>query len=410
MRCLNIDWLEIYCLEPPERPRDAGYFREKGWWVVQRAYGTRIYAEMFTLMDTDGLPFIEVRRNPMSSDKADGIMPFNACHLRVVNRYCYNKQVIDFVRNFLTNNDYLFQRISRIDLCLDFEKFDSGDDPYKFLRRYMQGKYAKINQSLIHAHGKDVWCGRDWQSLSWGKSGSPVSTKLYNKTKELQEVKDKPYIRQAWFEAGLVDDPQHLTKTKKNGTTYSPQIWRVEFSIHSPVKNWVAIEKDGNAKKYLSLRNDLDAYDTDAKRLTMFASLAAHYFHFKYYEDGVTKYKCRDKELFKFQENEVFYKVEHPSSDCQQTTLEKRLQTLLGQYYEVKTDPAVRQSINHILSVLSEDDLRRLCENPHSNAQLKALQLAIAQRLSLITPDEHTDITKTINQLTQYILDFKPWT
>lgn len=409
MRCLNIDWLEVYALEPPEEPRTPDYFRSRGWWVQERAYGTRIYAQMFTLLDQLNEPFIEVRRSPMSRESDGGLLPFNACHIRIVNRYCYHKQIIQLLQQFLSDNNYLMQRISRIDLCLDFERFDSKDEPVKFIRRYMEGKYSKVNQALVHAHGTDVWDGRDWQSLSWGKIKSPVSTKLYNKTKELREVHDKPYIRQAWFETGLVDNPQTMIKSKSDGTEYKPEIFRLEFSIKSPVKNWVTIEKDGNAKKYISIRNDLQAYDTDEKRLTMFASLVAHYFHFKYFEQNKSKYECRDKVLFKFTDNETFYHVEHPSSSSQQPTLDKRLERLLCQYREKKSDPALRQSIANILSAISEDDLRRLCENPVSTSQLLALQRAIALRLQRSASDASEDPARLITQLAQEILDFKPF-
>lgn len=48
-RCLNIDWLEVYALEPDKL--DADFFISDGWSVQPRPYGTRVYDEMFTLMD-----------------------------------------------------------------------------------------------------------------------------------------------------------------------------------------------------------------------------------------------------------------------------------------------------------------------------------------------------------------------
>ena len=45
---------------------NAEYFRNQGYVVIERDYGTRVYSEMFTIEDEHGQPFIEVRRNPQS--------------------------------------------------------------------------------------------------------------------------------------------------------------------------------------------------------------------------------------------------------------------------------------------------------------------------------------------------------
>ena len=63
-RCVNIDWLEVYVLEDNMRyPCNADYFRRHGYFVTERVYGTRQYKEMFTLDDSHGETFIEIRRN-----------------------------------------------------------------------------------------------------------------------------------------------------------------------------------------------------------------------------------------------------------------------------------------------------------------------------------------------------------
>ena len=150
-RCINIDWLEVYALEPTQ-PRDAAYFRDAGFMVEVRPYGTRVYEQMFTLLTSDYFHYIEVRRKPASS-----VLEFNACHIRLSNRTCYFANAVAIMRDFLETHGYTFRRISRIDLALDFERFDSGDYPDAFARRYIQGKFAKINQSNLAAHGQDRW-------------------------------------------------------------------------------------------------------------------------------------------------------------------------------------------------------------------------------------------------------------
>ena len=66
-RCVNIDWLEVYVLEANDRyPCNADYFRRQGYLVRERDYGTRVYKEMFEIVDEMNNPLLEIRRNPAS--------------------------------------------------------------------------------------------------------------------------------------------------------------------------------------------------------------------------------------------------------------------------------------------------------------------------------------------------------
>ena len=60
--------------------------------------------------------------------------------LRLSNRTCYSDNAVQIMQDFLTKYDYEFVKIFRIDICLDFERFDSGDDPNLFLHRYIRRK------------------------------------------------------------------------------------------------------------------------------------------------------------------------------------------------------------------------------------------------------------------------------
>ena len=290
-RCVNIDWLQVYCQEPNDKKLDADYFKACGYEVKERAYGTPQYAEMFTIYEKD-FPFIEVRRKPYSLKWAGGIFEDGDCHLRLSNRACYAASPIDDLRRFLLAHNYRYKSLSRIDICLDFNVFDLGDKPEKVLTDYMKGKISKINQCNVAAHGKDRWDGRVWNSLKWGSPSSMVSTKLYNKSLELKETHDKFYIRDQWEAAGLRQDIP---------------VWRVEFSISSDLKQLVRLDTGE------LINNKLTDYDTKEKCLFRFHSLAAHYFHFKYVEymeNGKLRRKdrCKDKVLFRISKDEQTYK------------------------------------------------------------------------------------------------------
>ena len=381
-RCVNLDWLELHAYEPIMTSLNAAYYRSKGYHVEEREYGTRVYREMFTILDHHGNGMIEIRRNP-ASQGVGGIHAFNECHIRLTNRTCYWDNAAQMLNDFVTQHQYYNVRISRVDLCLDFSAFDKGDDPAAFVRRYFKHKYAKINQGRIHSHGEDTWSGQEWNSLSWGSKSSPVSTKMYDKTLELYVPKfdtyKKPYIRQAWLLAGLIDDIDRCTL---NGE--KQRIWRVEFSLTSAVRNWVPIELNGDAKHYQSLHNTLDVYSSRERILVMFASLAHHYFRFKYYEEGKRKDRCKDKKLFVWKANEVVYKVGRP--DTALGTGDKnfdkwnRLLTMLEQYRPLLANSEQIDACNLVMDCIKDEVTRGNLNNPYSTRELTELKMLLRVR------------------------------
>lgn len=390
-RCINLDWLEVTALEPITSPRDPKFFQARGLVVSVREYGTRVWGEVFTIEGSDHLPFVEVRRAPKSE-----VIACNVVHLRFVNRVCYFPDAARLMAQFMEAYVYDFLSIYRVDICLDFECFDFGDKPADFMRRFMSGRYAKINQANIHAHGSDDWSGRVWNSVSWGSPTSDIGTKFYNKTLELfdpiTKQYAKPYIRQAWQESGLIDDYVTVTKKKPDGTLYHPEIWRVEFSIRSSVKNWFTMKLDGNEKAFQSVRNTLDMYDSRDKLLVMFAALSQHYFHFKhslktynFYKEGhssgnaIRKDRCPDKMLFDWHTIQQTYKVAREavsgvgSPSKQLVTLLARLKT----FRDTTINQEVKQSATIIIDYLEHRVRQEETATPLSREEINALQYAM---------------------------------
>lgn len=292
IRCVNIDWLEVYVFEPTDRPRDKIYFSSLGYIVNSREYGTPMYRSMFTILGDDHRPMYEIRRDPYSVRSQGGIFDDGACHIRLTNRECYRPHAVELLRNFLLKHGYTFNGISRFDLAADFNRFDNGHDPADFLRRYLAGYYHKIGLSRVRLYGHDfdggghvvkvgnkivksatvehlghqvAVHGRDkmrqlvFNSAKWGSPSSQVSVKLYDKTLELHEVKEKFYIRDAWKAAGL--DPEK-------------PVWRLEFSVSSHAKNWVFA---GGGEVYRLTLGTLECYES---LHFLWSCLAAKYFVF----------------------------------------------------------------------------------------------------------------------------------
>lgn len=302
-RLVGIDWLEMFVNEEVGRDYSADGFRSRGYCVREREYGTKTMAEMFTILDNAGHPFIEVRRAPrgLDSGAAQRVYQLGDAYIKLANMYCYDANPVRLMLDFLEREKYYIKKIYRIDLYTDFEIFDSGDRPDKVVRRIVNHTYSKINQSHRRVSGADTWteCFDNW--ISWGKQGSMVSTKIYDKTKELKETgMHKPYIVETWRRAGYVDDVVNLTREGK-----TVQMWRLEFSIKGNAKGWIYIDKnDSEDGGRHSLPHNLDLYATRQGVLNAIANLVPYYFRFKIYEEGKRKSLCKDKTLFIFDKDE----------------------------------------------------------------------------------------------------------
>lgn len=415
VRCVNLDWLECYCLEPDSTPRDAEYFTSQGWQVVKRDYGTRVFDEMFTLYENGTYePLIEIRRKPKlaASNKKQVIDP-RACHIRLHNRTCYFENAAYIIYQFIETYNFVFMRIKRVDICLDFELFDSGDNPERFLSRVLAKKYSKINVCDILVHGIDRWDGQTWNSASWGSKKSDINTKLYCKSLELAQVKDKPYIRQAWARAGLVDDFIKLTKrkqTKAGEITYKPVIWRLEFSIQSSVKKWFVIEDNSQAKtQKRSVYNTLDMYFSKQQLLDLFASLVEHYFHFKKHtrdEHGNIKRKdrCEDKKLFDFtREQQFFYKVERVASTGEDKQVDDVLQRHLESYKILKMgNSKIQDATDTLLAELERDHVNVARAYPADSNEITLLRQLLSSSVEARKKGQTVDIPAILAFLKHY--------
>lgn len=331
VRCVNLDWLEVFCQEPKDEPRDANYFRAHGYEVEIRDYGTPQYREMFTIKES-GNPLLEIRRSPYSLKEAGGIFNPNDCHIRLSNRSCYLTSPVDLLRKFIWENNYTFQSLSRVDICLDLLNFDDGQEPGIFLQRYAKGDFFKQHLSKISPHGVEVVGSdfeghgtdgpymREFNSWKWGAPSSAISVKLYNKTKELGEVHEKTYIRDQWLSAGLInEDDRKLMSATRDVRYYigqlsrnikkaqgekklamrarlqeykkqllelskaEKQVWRIEFSITSDIKGFISgdendLDNFGHRRIYPFT---LSTIDNRGKCLYLFHSLASRYFLFK---------------------------------------------------------------------------------------------------------------------------------
>ena len=342
---MNLDWVEIFCLEDPILyPLSADFYEAAGWRVSRRDYGTPQYREMFTLHDELGFPYMEIRRNPYSIKSEGGIFDKRACHIRLPNRLCYDEEPIAHLQQFLDAYRYQFRGISRIDICLDFITFDTGETLRNFINRYMAGEYSKINQSKVAAHGRDLYDGKDFNSLKWGSESSMITTKLYNKTMELRSKLSamKLYILDAWIAAGLISDREDPTN-----------VWRLEFSMNSDCKRWITSERNekGDDSQGVYIYNTLETYDTREKLIKIFHSLRAHYFRFVKVTDGLTKYRCPQKLTFVTNSQETVYKPARLQTDEPE---KRKMKSVLQALKKIEDNAALEPILRYAAGLVAD--------------------------------------------------------
>lgn len=429
MRCVNIDWLEVYCEESnDEYPCNADYFTRRGYVVREREYGTRVYEEMFYILDRNGNDMIEVRRNPKSGDSSFvGLSPMST-HIRLCNWVCYQSNCVQLLRDFLVRHNYIFHRIYRIDVCYDFEKFDSGDKPERVARRIVEKTYLKMNQTKIHAIGDDNWGGYAWETLSWGSLTSMVSTKLYNKTKELAATGNKkPYILTQWMMAGLIDNPVTQVKYGKDGSQYKPDIWRVEFSIKSKADSWLILEDiSGKRVKKKAVPHSLSLFDSQDKLWQRFQDLAYHYFRFKVktykkQKRGVAgfalgqiesnhdpelqrKDRMPEKVLFHYDQDREFMHIQNVPKPSKPYHDGEVLRRRLINYAATHPDHKIREACKVLVDSIDVRDIYRYTDS-FDIWQVKALQGAIQLKMG---GDERSTL-EIIAQLEELIKKGEIW-
>ena len=429
MRCVNIDWLEVYCEESnDEYPCNADYFTRRGYVVREREYGTRVYEEMFYILDKNGNDMFEVRRNPKSGDSSFvGLSP-QSTHIRLCNWVCYQSNCVQLLRDFLVRHNYIFHRIYRIDVCYDFERFDSGDKPERVARRIVEKTYLKMNQTKIHAIGDDNWGGYAWETLSWGSLTSMVSTKLYNKTKELAATGNKkPYILTQWMMAGLIDNPVTQVKYGKDGSQYKPDIWRVEFSIKSKADSWLILEDiSGKRVKKKAVPHSLSLFDSQDKLWQRFQDLAYHYFRFKVktykkQKRGVAgfalgqiesnhdpelqrKDRMPEKVLFHYDQDREFMHIQNVPKPSKPYHDGEVLRRRLINYAATHPDHKIREACKVLVDSIDVRDIYRYTDS-FDIWQVKALQGAIQLKMG---GDERSTL-EIIAQLEELIKKGEIW-
>jgi hypothetical protein len=172
-------------------------------------YSTRQFSKVVTcFFNTE--EFCVITSIPSSS-----ILKHDMCILKVNNKFLYSSVYIDILNNLFAKNDVRNIKISRLDICIDFNHFENNLNPAKFIVKFLKEKFLKVGKAKFSVHGEIKDC-LDYQYLSFGSKSSNVNYYLYNKSQEMRDVKEKIWIREIWKDSGL---------------DLTIDVWRLEFSL-----------------------------------------------------------------------------------------------------------------------------------------------------------------------------------
>lgn len=282
-----VDWLQIYCkLQCTEEQMVL----TEGVKVVVSNFPTPQFLKKAVFSFEKEPPFAEMLFQPRTS-----VLPACAAQLRVMNQHLYTENWLDRLRFILKSAHIKYVSLSRIDLAVDFNRLYKGLSPKTLLTSFIKGKFLKIGISKGFLHFDD-WgykVANNASSLkgvsfsktpnitgcTWGSKGY-VQTQIYNKSKELREVKYKPWIVSTW---------------EKNGLDINEDVWRAEIRIQKQGRELEMAEcLDTDVNYNLSLfeiSNPNRIYET-------FYAYAKKYLRFVHRDYHVKKTQMKDIQLF----------------------------------------------------------------------------------------------------------------
>lgn len=281
---IQIDWLQMNCL---------GVLTTEALEKLElQKYSTQVFKKVYCYKAGNEI-LITIACEPSSS-----ILNPLTHIVKVCNKWLYSDLLLWRVNILLPFFGLKFHSFSRLDICADFNNFRFGLLPSTLIANFLSEKYYAIGNKQFKVQGK-AKNTINLQYLRFGNNNSEVSAYLYNKSQELAEVKDKPWIRDNW----------NLNKIDS-----SKDVWRLEFSIKGSRLRML----NGNSGEVDSIT--LNCID-DAEFMTnLYFALLKRYFAFRV-NDGLSNItRMKHVELFDTSDCNYSIKMFHDSHESDRST------------------------------------------------------------------------------------------
>lgn len=274
---ISIDWLQLYCWNSggfnPEYDTMTHHFADIG-------HGSKVFRKIYNVVDADGCLIGNISLDPYS----DAINK-NTVIFKAENNILYEPDAIPRIFAFLAEAGLHYKGITRIDVAYDCNEFYGGLKPQKLLDNYFNMRYLKLGNNdpwvkmsggyklkfrannsqkiKLDGDGQTVGAFRA-SSVTWGQRSSDIQVQVYNKSKELREVKMKHHIVDWWKQNGL--------------ETEESDVYRVEIRI----TNAKTLKNSTNGKLFKLQASDLLLQEQIEN---LFAAFASKYFRFYHRRD-----------------------------------------------------------------------------------------------------------------------------
>lgn len=279
---ISVDWLQVYCrYKNIEAIQGGARFQYEGreFEVKAADIQTAMFKTVANVYDA-GIEVATIQHSPRSS-KLDARIVL----LKLSNRVLYHAKFVRLLYALIDGLELSYMGITRIDVCYDCVRFAGNRSPSRFINEFVSKRTVsahdirKKGSEEFTCHGKKPRGGA--AKINYIRFGSPqskISAYIYDKTLELEEVHNKPWIREAWKKAGLTPTSEHIFRSeisiKAEGTDLlnmstgelfrlSPDMLESQIKVESLFAMY--------AKKYLSFSLDAGQKNKkDFKQIQLF--------------------------------------------------------------------------------------------------------------------------------------------
>lgn len=225
--CISVDWLQVCCYSNNLAfLLNNDYYNKVDslpYWLELQPLETRSFARFIrvhTKVGNDWRYCADILAVPRST-----MLNSNIVLVKIHNRFLYSQNYIKLLYNICDTFKLSIKGLTRLDLCYDCNSFHGGLKPHKFIKEFVTAEFDspryiyKVGAKQFRVYGgKSVSSATKFSGIEFGSGKSSKRCYIYDKTRELAEVKDKPWIRQYWLQNGLISD----SKT---------HVYRAEISI-----------------------------------------------------------------------------------------------------------------------------------------------------------------------------------
>lgn len=276
--CVSVDWLQVCCYG---NQINEGEYRGNCKYHVSLCDIQTAMFERVLDVSVDGLTYATIQQTPRSS-----ALKKNLTLIKINNRVLWSERYIEILYDIIRTFHLIYKGVTRIDLCFDCNYFYNGLHPAKFIKNFVfndvskkGGIYRRGSEKFTLQGGKNKSGICKFSGIKFGSAKNSVVPYIYDKTLEMKEVKDKPWIRDVWEKNGLVSD-------EKN------HVWRAEISIKC---EGMDVLNMGTGQLFKISPRYLDHYENIVK---LFHFYAAKYFDFRINTGQENKRNYKPLQLF----------------------------------------------------------------------------------------------------------------